>query len=222
MCGRFALSKSDRIDWAQFGVRRGPQLPPHWNLGPGRPIAVVRAGAKEVEVVMLRWGLIPFWSREPSIGHRLANARAETAHEKPAFRAAFQKRRCLIPSDGFYEWQVVAGAAKKQPWFIARRDGAVFALAGLWEQWQPPEGDAVETCTVMTTGANALMRPIHDRMPVVIPPAHYAAWLSPETPAGEARELMPAWDPSGWTAHRVSARVNTPANDDEACVTEAG
>ena len=220
MCGRFALSKSDRIDWAQFGVRRGPQLPPHWNLGPGRPIAVVRSIDAEVEVAMLRWGLIPFWSKEASIGHRLANARAETAHEKPAFRAAFQKRRCLIPADGFYEWQVVAGAAKKQPWFVARRDGAVFALAGLWERWQPPEGDAVETCTVLTMGANALMQPIHDRMPVVIAPAQYAAWLSLDTPASEARALMPAWEPAEWTAHRVSARVNAPGNDDAGCVAE--
>jgi len=218
MCGRFALSKSDRIDWAQFGVRRGPQLPPHWNLGPGRPIAVVRAGDAEGEVAMLRWGLIPFWSKDPSIGHRLANARAETAFEKPAFRAAFQKRRCLIPADGFYEWQVVAGAAKKQPWFIARRDGEVFALAGLWERWQPTEGDAVETCTVLTTGANVLMQPIHDRMPVVIAPSSYAAWLAAETPASDARALMPAWDAAEWTAHRVSARVNVPANDDAGCV----
>jgi len=220
VCGRFALSKSDRIDWAQFGVHRGPQLPPHWNLGPGRPIAVVRSGEAEVEVAMLRWGLIPYWSKDPSIGHRLANARAETAHDKPAFRAAFQKRRCLIPADGFYEWQLVAGAAKKQPWFFARRDGAVFALAGLWERWQPPAGDAVETCTVLTTGANALMQPIHDRMPVVIPPANYAAWLSPETPSGDARALMPAWEASEWTTHRVSLRVNSPGTDDAACVAE--
>ncbi len=222
MCGRFALSKSDRIDWAQFGVRRGPQLPPHWNIGPGRPVAVVRWAEDAAEVVMLRWGLVPFWSKDPAIGHRLANARAETAHEKPAFRAAFQRRRCLIPADGFYEWQAVAGASKKQPWFIARRDGGVFALAGLWERWQPPEGDALETCTVLTMDANALMQPIHHRMPVVIPREHYADWLASGTTASAPQGLLRAWDGGEWTAYEVGTRVNAPGNDDAACVAPLG
>src|SRR5512133_421673 len=179
MCGRFALSKSDRIDWAQFGVKRGPMLPPHWNLGPGRAIAAVRATGAGPEVAMLRWGLIPFWASDPAIGSRLANARAESAAEKPAFRAAFRARRCLIVADGFYEWQVVKGASKKQPWFVQRVDGGVFALAGLWETWSPKSGtDVIESCTILTTEPNALMAPIHSRMPVSSPPATYAAWLS--------------------------------------------
>ena len=222
MCGRFALSKSDRIDWAQFGVRRGPKLPPHWNLGPGRPIAVVRRADKEAEAAMLRWGLIPFWAKDAGIGNRLANARAETAPEKPAFRAAFRKRRCLIPADGFYEWQAVAGSTKRQPWFIARQDGEVFALAGLWERWQPTEGEAVESCTVLTTAANALMRPIHDRMPVVIAPSDFTAWLSPTVEPGTAQALMMPWTGDAWSAHRVSLRVNSPANDDAECVAPLG
>jgi len=220
MCGRFALSKSERIDWAQFGVRRGPALPPHWNLGPGRAIAAVRdagQGREGAEVVLLTWGLIPFWAREPSIGHRLANTRAESAHEKPAFRAAFQKRRCLIPADGFYEWQVVSGTARKQPWFVHRDDDGIFALAGLWERWQPAEGDPVESCTVLTTAANALMAPIHDRMPVIIEPAHYAEWLSADTAVVHARALLHPWDASKMTAHRVSMRVNSAMHDDAAC-----
>lgn len=218
MCGRFALSKSDRIDWAQFGVRRGPALPPHWNLGPGRPVAVVRHADDGAEVAMLTWGLVPFWAKERSIGNRLTNARAETAHAKPAFRAAFQKRRCLIPADGFYEWQVVSGAARKQPWFVRRADDGVFALAGLWERWQPAEGDAVETCTVLTTGANELMAPIHDRMPVIIDVADYAVWLSPSSSADRVRALLEAWAASAMVAHRVSLRVNTLAHDDAGCV----
>src|SRR3990172_3108070 len=137
MCGRFALSKSDRIDWAQFGVKRGPMLPPHWNLGPGRAIAAGRDTGEGAEGALLRWGLVPFWASDPTIGSRLANARAESAAEKPAFRAAFRARRCLVPADGFYEWQVVAGASHKQPWFVRRADGGVFALAGLWERWTP-------------------------------------------------------------------------------------
>jgi putative SOS response-associated peptidase YedK len=159
MCGRFALSKSDRIDWAQFGVKRGPMLPPHWNLGPGRAIAAGRDAGEGPEVAMLRWGLIPFWASDPTIGNRLANARAESAAEKPAFRAAFRARRCLIPADGFYEWQVVSGQSKKQPWFVQRADGGVFALAGLWERWEPkagaarPDGDTVVECV---DGADSL------------------------------------------------------------------
>lgn len=218
MCGRFALSKSDRIDWAQFGVRRGPALPPHWNLGPGREIAAVRDTGEGAEVAMLTWGLVPFWAKEKSIGSRLANARAESAPEKPAFRAAFLKRRCLIPADGFYEWQAVMGAARKQPWFVRRRDDGIFALAGLWERWQPTAGDAVESCTVLTTAANALMAPIHDRMPVIIDAAHYGEWLSPETVSARARDLLRPWAATDMVAYRVSTRVNTPAHDDAACI----
>lgn len=217
MCGRFALSKSDRIDWAQFGVRRGPALPPHWNLGPGREIATVRHAGEDAEVAMLTWGLVPFWAKERSIGNRLANARAESAHEKPAFRAAFQKRRCLIPADGFYEWQAVVGASRKQPWFVRRVDDGIFALAGLWERWQPPAGDVLESCTVLTAAANALMAPIHDRMPVIIDAAHYGEWLSPGTEMKRARDLLQPWSGPSMVAYRVSMRVNTQAHDDAAC-----
>ena len=218
MCGRFALSKSDRIDWAQFGVRRGPLLPPHWNLGPGRPIASVRNMGEGAEVAMLTWGLVPFWAKDRSIGQRLSNARAESVHEKPAFRAAFQKRRCLIPADGFYEWQAVTGSARKQPWFVHRPDEGVFALAGLWERWQPPAGDVLESCTVLTTAANALMAPIHERMPVIIDAARRAEWLSPETDAVSARALLAPWAAADMLAYRVSTRVNTQAHDDAACI----
>jgi len=218
MCGRFALSRSDRIDWAQFGVRRGPALPPHWNLGPGRAVAAVRHAPDGAEVAMLQWGLIPSWAKDPTIGNRLANARAESAADKPSFRAAFRARRCLVVADGFYEWHAPGAGARKQPWFIQRADGAVFALAGLWERWQPAAGDAVESCALLTTGANALMAPIHDRMPVIIDAAHYATWLSPATPSDAASALLLGWESAGWTAHRVSTRVNAVAHDDAACI----
>ena len=219
MCGRFALSKSDRIDWAQFGGTRGPTLPPHWNLGPGRASAAVRDAGEGAEVAMLRWGLIPFWASDPTIGSRLSNARAESAAEKPAFRAAFRARRCLIVADGFYEWQVVKGASKKQPWFVQRGDGGAFALAGLWETWSPEAGtDVIESCTILTTEPNALMAPIHSRMPVIIPPASYASWLSADTSPADARALLAGWDATGWQAYRVGLRVNATANDDAACI----
>jgi putative SOS response-associated peptidase YedK len=218
MCGRFALAKGDRIDWAQFGVRRGPQLPPHWNLGPGRPIAVVRAGGEGAEVAELKWGLVPSWAKDVTIANKLINARGETAHEKPSFRGAFKARRCLVPADGFFEWQAVPGAKKKQPWFFRRPDDGVFALAGLWERWQPAGGDALETVCLITTDANALMRPIHDRMPVIIAPADYATWLSPTTPSETARGLVRGWDAASMVAHPVSTLVNTPAHDAPECI----
>jgi putative SOS response-associated peptidase YedK len=232
MCGRFALSKSDRIDWAQFGVRRGPALPPHWNLGPGRDIAAVRDAGNGPELAMLRWGLVPFWAKDPSIGNRLSNARSESVADKPAFRAAVRQRRCLILADGFYEWQVVAGSTRKQPWFVRRADERVFALAGLWERWIPAKGtgtgtgagsdSALETCAVLTTEPNELMRTIHSRMPVIIGAEDYAEWLAPNTPSARVSALMAAWDPAAWIAHRVSMHVNAVANDDAACVTPLG
>jgi putative SOS response-associated peptidase YedK len=228
MCGRFALSKSDRLDWAQFGVRRGPTLPPHWNLGPGREIAVVRHAGKEREVAMLRWGLIPSWATDAAIGSKLTNARAETAHEKPAFRGAFRQRRCLIPADGFYEWQGVAGAKRKQPWFVRRADGGVFALAGLWERWQPVatagEGavpTVLESVTVLTCAPNTLMAPIHGRMPVIVAPEGYDAWLTATTTPADVQRLLAPWDPTGWESYRVGTRVNLTANDDAECAAPA-
>lgn len=202
-------------------------LPPHWNLGPGRAIAAVRDAGEGPEVAMMRWGLVPFWASDPTIGHRLANARAESAAEKPAFRGAFRARRCLIPADGFYEWQVVKRVSKKQPWFVQRVDGGVFALAGLWERWEAKAGTGTEgterepvidTCTILTVEPNALMAPIHSRMPVIIPPASYTPWLSPDTTMADARGLLAAWDPAAWVAHRVGLRVNATANDDAECV----
>ncbi len=218
MCGRFALSKSDRIDWAQFGVRRGPALPPHWNLGPGRAIAAVRQAGDGAEVAMLHWGLIPSWAKDATIGRRLANARAESAADKPSFRAAFRHRRCLVPASGFFEWQPPVSGTRKQPWFIRRADDGVFAIAALWERWQPATGDAVESCALLTTSANSLMQPIHDRMPVIIAAEDYAAWLSPATAHDGASALLRGWDPSHWAAHRVSTHVNAVANDDAACI----
>lgn len=226
MCGRFALSKGDRIDWAQFGVRRAHTLPPRYNVSPGQTITVVRAGDDGPVVATLRWGLVPSWARDPSIGNRLANARLETAPEKPSFRAAFRHRRCLVLADGFYEWQVVPGEKRKQPWFIQRKDETIFAFAGLWERWVPrtASGGAdenaapLETCTLLTTEPNALMAPIHDRMPVIIAPNDYAAWISPDATPQDVQALTRAWSPNAWTAYRVSRRVNTTAHDDAACI----
>ena len=226
MCGRF----TQRFSWREVHALLSlsgpaPNLRPHYNLAPSQSAAVVRGDGGERTLSMLRWGLIPGWAKDPNIGHKLINARAETAATKPSFRAAFAKRRCLVPADGFYEWR--AEGAVRQPWLIAPRDGGLMAFAALWEQWRVPEGaalrgslserrpgDVVETFTILTTEANAAMRTLHHRMPVILAPDAFEPWLSgDDVPLGPAPEELLAM-------HRVGLRVNSPRNDDPDCVVE--
>jgi putative SOS response-associated peptidase YedK len=183
MCGRFTLRTPQSVLVKQFALEAEPTLVPRYNIAPSQPIAVVRALSQEStaasrELVKLRWGLVPSWAQDPSIGNQLINARSETAAAKPAFRSAMRHRRCLIPADGFYEWKKIG--KQKQPYFIRRPDDKPFAFAGLWDRWTDPEGRPLETCTILTTDANELLRPLHNRMPVIVEPADYAAWLDPQ------------------------------------------
>ena len=224
MCGRF----TQRLSWAELHELMdliGPprNLRPRYNVAPSQDVAVVRAADGGRSVSMLRWGLIPAWAKDPAIGYRLINARSETVAEKPSFRSAYRRRRCLIPADGFYEWQRLGKI--RQPWLFGLRDGAPFALAGLWERWTVPEGaeltgslaelgagDPVETCTILTTAANETVAPVHGRMPVILPRDACDPWL-----AGEDVSLAP-FAADAMTAHPVSTLVNRPANDDPRCV----
>ena len=224
MCGRF----TQRMTWRELHERMdligAPlNLRPRYNVAPSQDVAVARANDEGRTLSMLRWGLIPAWAKDPTIGHKLINARSETAAQKPSFRSAFRHRRCLIPADGFYEWQRRGGT--RQPWLFALRDGAPLVFAGLWERWTVPEdaaltgslaerspGDAVETCTILTTAANDTVAPVHGRMPVILPPDAWSAWL-----AGEQVPLAP-YPADAMTAHPVSTHVNRPANDDPRCV----
>jgi putative SOS response-associated peptidase YedK len=199
---------------------------PRYNIAPTQDIVVVRVmdAGGEREAAMLRWGLIPSWAKEPQSGPPLINARSETLAEKPTFRTAFRRRRCLIPADGFYEWQKPAGSAargKKQPFYIHRRDDQPFAFAGLWESWtaQDSEPLTIESCTIVTTAANKTLAPLHDRMPVILAAGDYALWLDPaiEEPAAVAHLLMPCGDDE-LAAEPVSTHVNRVANDDPRCV----
>jgi putative SOS response-associated peptidase YedK len=170
MCGRFVLY-SDQFSLAQrFEVEALPELHPRYNVAPTQSIPIVREESGKRRFALARWGLIPHWAKDEKIGYHTINARAETVTSKPAFRNAFKYRRCLIPADGFYEWAVVPGSKTKQPWFIALRDREPMAFAGLWERWRSPEGEDLESCSIIVTDANDLMRPIHDRMPVVLAP----------------------------------------------------
>ncbi len=219
MCGRFALFTSPEALARLFGVAEAPALEPRYNIAPTQNIAAVRIApeGKAREWALLRWGLVPFWAADPRIGSRLINARSETAAEKPAFRHAFRLRRCLVPADGFYEWQRLA--RERRPYFIRLRERETFAIAGLWEEWRGPEGVAIASCTLLTTEANALMRPLHDRMPAILPPQDYDLWLDPDVQRPEA--LLPLLKPypaEAMIAYPVRPLVNNPANDSPLCV----
>jgi putative SOS response-associated peptidase YedK len=219
MCGRFTLSSPPESLAQLFELEEVPSLAPRYNIAPTQPVAVVRLSLEHEarRLDLLRWGLIPPWSKDPSIGSRMINARAETAAEKPAFRGAFRHRRCLIPADGFYEW--AKEGSRKQPFFIQVTGDRPFALAGLWETWQPAGGEPVESCTILTTDANALLRSIHERMPVIIGPADYALWLDPTVvEPGRLQPLLTAYQAEAMSCFPVSPIVNSPANDSPECI----
>ncbi|MDE0045217.1 MAG: SOS response-associated peptidase [bacterium] len=224
MCGRF----TQRFGWRELHelldlIGSPANLAPRYNVAPGQQVATVRAEDGGRRLAKMRWGLIPSWAKEPGIGYRLINARSETARTKPSFRSAWRSRRCLIPADGFYEW---TGEKKaRQPWLITMKEGGVFCFAGLWESWEVPaglelrgsmvdlrEGDALETCTILTTAANADISRLHHRMPVILPIEAHAPWL-----AGDDMPLGPS-PPDAMTFHPVSPLVNKAANDDPRCV----
>lgn len=219
MCGRFTLFEADKVLSKEFGVSGVPPLSPRYNIAPSQPIAAVRTPYTGIgrELALLRWGLIPSWSKDPAIGNRLINARAETVQEKPSFRNAFRRHRCLIPTNGFYEWQ--RQERGKQPYFVRMRDGRVFAFAGLWDRWESPDKDVIETCTILTTAANTVLAPIHGRMPVILPQAEYARWLDPALKDPDTLSpLLVPFPPEEMLAIPVSPRVNAPSTDDEKCI----
>lgn len=221
MCGRYAFFSPGEAVVRLFGLLRPVEIAPRYNLAPMQWIPAVRADAAGGRsVVLLRWGLLPSWARDSSMASHMINARAETVGAKPAYRAAFRRRRCLVPADGWYEWQTTAGG--RQPWFLHRRDGQPFGMAGLWERWVPQDGraDPVETCTIITTAATPGIAAIHDRMPVVIPSRACGIWLDAGTRDDAALEaLLGANEEADWTAHRVSRRVNDARNDGPDLVT---
>ena len=215
MCGRYELHTQPAAIALAFGLAHAPAIGARYNIAPMQTVPIIRQNAAgERELVQVRWGLVPRWAKDPSIGARMINARAETVTERPAFRNAVQRHRCLLPADGFYEWH--KGPAGKQPMRIARTDGQPFGMAGLYERWLSPEGEVLDTCTIITTHANAMLRALHDRMPVIVPPEHYARWLDAAN-ADVADLFAPAPDHT-LHAHPVSTRVNAVRNDDAALI----
>ncbi len=218
MCGRYSLTSPLQAIRALFGFPEQPNLAARYNIAPTQDVASVRLGDDGARhFAWLRWGLIPFWAKDPSIGNKMINARAESIAEKPAFRAAFKRRRCLIAADGFYEWKKTPDG--KQPYRIHRKDGQAFGFAGLWESWGPRDSETpIESCTIITTAANAVLAPLHHRMPVILDPENFGLWLDPATPAAELSTLLRPAPDALLTHLAVSRRVNNVANDDPSVI----
>lgn len=219
MCGRFTFTQSEETITELFQLAEVPPLSPRYNLAPTQlaPAVIKTSQAQNRQFKWLRWGLVPSWSKDTKIGTKLINAKAETVAEKPAFRSAFKKRRCLVLADGFYEWQQQNG--KKQPFYYRLQNGNPFAFAGLWEHWESEEGEGIESCTIITTDANELIRPIHDRIPVILAPNDYDKWLDPEVKEPELLQpLLQPYPSEEMTAYPVSPKVNSPKNDSPECI----
>lgn len=222
MCGRFSLHTVRERIVEHFGIEEFSEtgISPRFNIAPSQVIPVVRLNQTgRRELVPLRWGLIPHSAKEPNAGYHMINARAETVALKPAFRDSFRRKRCLIPADGFFEWQPVGGKSK-QPWFIHPKDGDLFGFASLWDHWQAPDGKVIETFTIIVTDANDLLQPFHDRMPSILAPTDYDLWLDVQAFDRDALQgLLRPYPSERLRACPVSSRVNSPKNDDELCPT---
>ncbi len=222
MCGRYRLTAKERWLSSYFN------LPPEdvawaarWNVAPTQQVATIRQERNRRQFALMRWGLIPYWARDASIAAHTINAMSETAAEKPAFKDAIRHRRCLIPSDGFYEWQKT-GRAMRQPWSFGLADGSVFAFAGLWDRWRDPAtGTDIETCTILTTRPNSLVADVHNRMPVILRRPDYDLWLDPAVTSPErVSSVLHPYDAREMRRYPVSTRVNNVAHDDPGCAQE--
>jgi len=213
MCTRFALHCDPETLRATFGTQNAPNFPPRYNIAPTQGVHIVRLAADGArELALVRWGLLPSWVKDPENFSTLVNARAETAAQKPSFRAAMRRRRCLVPADGFIEWTGERGA--KRPFYLKRRDRGVLAFAALWEHWQGADGAEIESAAILTTRANATLSPLHDRMPVILDPDEFDAWLDCKrlSPADVAELMAPA-DDALLEAVELDPRINNPRND---------
>ncbi|NOZ05072.1 MAG: SOS response-associated peptidase [Chloroflexi bacterium] len=219
MCGRFTLASDPATlqeAFPGFALPPTGELRPRYNIAPSQDIAAIANDAQN-RVRFFRWGLIPFWAKDEKVGYRMINARAETLAEKPSFRTAYRKRRCLILADGFYEWQ--SDGRTKTPMYVRLKSKEPFAFAGLWEVWSPTNESAIYSCTIITTTPNTLLEPIHNRMPVILPPEAYDLWLDPtEQTPDHLHDLLAPYPPEQMIAHPVSTLVNNPRHDSPDCI----
>lgn len=216
MCGRFAVTVAPAMIASHYGLTESVEFPPNYNVTPSQQIPVVRSMDGKRTLALMHWGLIPHWAKDERIGYKMINARAETVFEKPAFRAAAKSRRCLIPASGFFEWE--KSGKHKQPFYVTVRGQNVFSFAGLWEVWHKSAEEVVVSCSILTTDANALMEPIHNRMPVIIAPADYETWILPKADLDELNSLMQPFPAGQMEAYPVSQAVNNPRNNGPECI----
>jgi putative SOS response-associated peptidase YedK len=218
MCGRYRLSRRKQFIQEHFDTSDEVDWEPRYNIAPSQSVGIIRQGRAKPErrFSLARWGLIPYWAKDASIGYKLINARSETVGSKPAFREVFESRRCLILADGFYEWKRAEKA--KQPFHFDLQDDSLFAFAGLWDRWKDASGQVVESCSILTTAPNSLLADVHDRMPVILSPEHYDLWLDPGFRRVDAlKEMLNPFDATLMRRYPVSTRVNFVKNDDPEC-----
>jgi len=216
MCGRYSLTKPIKTLKEHFqAIVVALEHDKRYNIAPSQSVPVVLAGKEGREIHTLKWGLIPSWAKDPAMGNRLINARAETIEEKPSFRSSFRKRRCLVPADGFYEWQV--RGKEKFPQYIRMRTDGLFAFAGLWSEWDSGR-EILRTFTIITTAANRELESIHHRMPVILPPEQYGDWLASETGPDRLKQMLNPLENGLLDHYEISKTVNSPKNDSEECI----
>ena len=211
MCGRFSLTPKIEQVIEKLNIINSIEFAPSYNIAPSQNVPVVRNMDNRMVIAVMRWGLIPFWTKESPKSNSLINARGETVASKPSFRSAYKKRRCLIPADGFFEWQKMENG--KLPYYIQLKNHEIFTFAGLWEQWQDDD-QIIESCTIITTDANDDMKPIHHRMPVIIDREHYQHWFESADP----QDLLVPYPNDALIAYAVSSHVNNPSNNDKTCI----
>jgi len=215
MCGRYTQDAVQQLLAEWFGLELGriPFFAPSWNIAPQSTQPVIHLRGAERRISLMRWGLVPNWAKDQRIGLSTINARAEEAASKPAFRQSLERRRCLVPATAFYEWEKT-GAKTRNPFAFSLRDSTPMAFAGLWDLWQPPQGDPLASYTILTTTANELMSPIHDRMPVILQPADYERWLDVDSTNKIPEDLLRPFDPEAMTSWPVDPRVGSVKNND--------
>jgi putative SOS response-associated peptidase YedK len=226
MCGRYRLSRRKQVVEEYFesaSIEPSEEAEDDWipryNIAPTQPVATVRQTGPDRLLSMMRWGLVPSWASDLAISGRLINGRSETVLQKPAFRDSFLKRRCLIPADGFYEWK--KAGKERRPFHFSMKDDSLFAFAGVWDRWKSPAGQVLESCSILTTAPNELLKDVHDRMPLILPHRHYRAWLTaPATEAERLAELLVPFDARLMRRYPVSALVNKPQNEGPECAAE--
>ncbi len=226
MCGRYTLTVQDEELYQEFHAIVGTEIRrARYNISPTQMVPVVRVMSGQRQIDDLRWGLVPPWAKDIKIGSSMINARSEEAASKPAFRSPLRKKRCMIPATGFFEWKTIAqeglSKPKKQPYYTRRRDERVFGLAGMWDRWNAPDGSIIESCSILTTSPNDLLRSLHDRMPVIVRPEDYTLWLDSDMQdPGQLKPLFESYPSADFVMVKVGMKINSPAQDTPDCIQE--